>query len=463
MEGRSARYSRPVAASGPSALNIDSLDRLVGRIPHDLFAAQRWFRSKGRPIAGLALEEAAPLVAHPATRDAALLIVRVSFADDGEDELYLLPVVEEPGATSVRGAIEVRDDETGMLLREPRDGDGVWRRLVAAIAAELTIPGLHGAFAFHALGPVEAAGDEQLLRGEQSNTSVTLGATLLKLYRRLDPGENPDLEMPRFLTRAGFHRVPRVLGFVRYVPSRGEPSVVAMLQAFLTDALDAWRWLLDRLAAGEDALDAVARIGEITAEMHRALASRPDDRAFPARDATDDDRAAWRASAERQLALAMAAAPQLEALAPQVRHAFDAFGHAPDASVTRIHGDYHLGQLLRSGGDFWVIDFEGEPARPLEERRRPSSPLRDLAGMLRSLDYAARTAGREPGGSVFEPPRWVEQAREAFVQGYRSGGGEVDEELLRAFELEKACYEVHYEANNRPDWVWLPLAALRRA
>jgi trehalose synthase-fused probable maltokinase len=451
-----------MAASGPSALKIDSLDRLVGRIPHDLFAARRWFRSKGRPIAGLALEEAAPLVAHPATSDAALVIVRVSFADDGEDELYLLPMVEEPGATSVRGALEVRDDETGMLLREPRDGDGVWRRLAAGMAAEMTLPGLHGAFAFHALGPVDAAGDEHLLRGEQSNTSVALGATLLKLYRRLELGENPDLEMPRFLSQVRFDRVPRVQGFVRYLPARGEPSVVAMLQAFLADAVDGWRWLLNQFADGNDALDAVARIGEITAELHRALASRPEDAAFPARSATSDDRAAWRASAERQLEMAVAAAPDVAELTPQVRAAFDAFEGATDAAVSRIHGDYHLGQLLRSGDDFWVIDFEGEPARPLVERRQPSSPLRDVAGMLRSLDYAARTAERERGASVFEPEHWLEQARHALLQAYRSGGMPVDDGLLRAFELEKACYEVHYEANNRPDWVWLPLAALRR-
>jgi maltokinase len=452
-----------MAATGSSALNIDSLDRLVDRIPHDVFGAQRWFRSKGRPIAGLALDEAAPLIADPGGQDAALLIVRVSFADDGEDERYLLPMVAEHDALAAAPeTVAVRDAQTRMLLREPRDGDGVWRRLVAGMAAEMTLPGLHGAFAFHALGPVDAARDEHLLRGEQSNTSVALGATLLKLYRRLEPGENPDLEMPCFLSQVGFDRVPRVHGFVRYLPARGEPSVVAMLQVFLADAVDGWRWLLNRFADGNDALDAVARIGEITAELHRALASRPEDAAFPARSATSDDRAAWRASAERQLKMAVAAVPDVAALTPQVRAAFDAFEGATDASVSRIHGDYHLGQLLRSGDDFWVIDFEGEPARPLAERRQPSSPLRDVAGMLRSLDYAARSAERVRGASVFEPEHWLEQARHALLQAYWSNGMPVDDGLLRAFELEKACYEVHYEANNRPDWVWLPLAALSR-
>jgi maltokinase len=451
-----------MAATGSTALNIESLDRLVAQLPHGVFAAQRWFRSKGRPIAALALEEAASLVADPPTRDAALLIVRVSFADGGEDELYLLPMVAEPDGASSPATIAVCDSETGLLLREPRDGDGVWRRLVAAIDAGMTLPGLHGAFAFHALGPFDAAGDEHLLRGEQSNTSVALGAALMKLYRRLEPGENPDLEMPRFLSQVGFDRVPRVHGFVRYLPARGEPSVVAMLQVFLADAVDGWRWLLNQFADGNDALDAVARIGEITAELHRALASRPEDAAFPARSATSDDRAAWRGSAERQLELAVAAAPDLADLTPRVRATFDAFGGATEASVSRIHGDYHLGQLLRSRDDFWVIDFEGEPARRLEQRRQPSSPLRDVAGMLRSLDYAARTAERERGASTFNADGWLDRARAALQQAYRSGGMPIDDELLRAFELEKACYEVHYEANNRPDWVWLPLAALGR-
>jgi maltokinase len=124
------------------------------------------------------------------------------------------------------------------------------------------------------------------------------------------------------------------------------------------------------------------------------------------------------------------------------------------AQVSRIHGDYHLGQLLARGdGGYSVIDFEGEPARPLAERRTPASPLRDVAGMLRSLDYAARTAQAAP--------TWLEQARASFLDGY--GGIRPDEQrLVDAFELEKACYEVGYEANNRPDWLWLPLAAIER-
>ena len=450
------------------SLDIVRLDLLVGQIPHEVLAAQRWFRSKGRPIADLALEEAAPLDADPGSRDAALVVVRVSFADGGEDELYLLPMLSEPDAGGASpaekwGIVAVRDPATGTVLREPRDGDGVWRRLHAALAADMTLPGLHGSFVFHALTPLGLPGDERRLAGEQSNTSIALGdALLLKLYRLVEPGENPDLELPRFLTLAGFERVPAVVGYVRYVPARGEPSVVVMLQAFLSDAVDAWRWLLEELVAGRSGLTELGRLGDVTARMHAALASRPDDPAFPAHTAAPEDLATWSASAEEQLAGALAVAPSIGHAAAAIRKAFTAIGRARDARISRTHGDYHLGQVLRSGGDFWVIDFEGEPARPLGARRQPTSPLRDVAGMLRSFDYAARSVERERGTAVFDADGWLEAARAAFLQAYRSGGMPLDDGLLRAFELEKACYEVQYEARFRPDWAWLPTQALQR-
>ena len=237
-----------------------------------------------------------------------------------------------------------------------------------------------------------------------------------------------------------------------------------MLQAYLPAAGDAWAAMRSALASDPERGVAMAeRIGDVTARLHRALASRPDDVAFPARPATVEETAAWRASAERQTALAIDAArgpehERLVALAPAVRARFaDAFGSATgDASVSRIHGDYHLGQLLaRPDGGLAVIDFEGEPSRPLAERRAPTSPLRDVAGMLRSLDYAARTAERE-NGLAADP--WLTRARDAFLGAY----GDVDAALLSAFELEKACYEIRYEAGMRPDWLWLPMAAAER-
>jgi len=218
--------------------------------------------------------------------------------------------------------------------------------------------------------------------------------------------------------------------------------------------------------APAEATATAAEVGDVTARMHAALASRPDDPAFPARPATLAEPAGWHASAERQLALAIDAVTgeehaRLVAIAPAVQARFaDAFGAATaSAPVSRIHGDYHLGQLLaRTDGGFTVIDFEGEPARPLAERREPSSPMRDVAGMLRSLDYAGRTAERDRG---LEAEAWLTGAREVFLGAYgRISSG--DGALLAAFELEKACYEVRYEAANRPAWLWLPLAAVER-
>jgi trehalose synthase-fused probable maltokinase len=303
---------------------------------------------------------------------------------------------------------------------------------------------------------------------EQSNTSVVLGERLmLKLFRLLEPGLNPDLEIGTFLTDAGFADTPPMAGGITWQPDGDEPAAAAMLQAFVPALGDAWAAMLDHLATDPTrGLHAAAEIGRVTAAMHRALASRPDHPAFPARTATVEEAAGWRASAERQLAQAVTAVSgsdheRLVALSPIITARFaDTFGSASgDAAVTRIHGDYHLGQLLaRPDGGYSVIDFEGEPARPLAERRAPSSPLRDVAGMLRSLDYASRMAARDSG---LDADAWLARARAAFLEGY-GGIGSEQRGLLDAFELEKACYEVRYEANNRPDWLWLPIAAVAR-
>jgi trehalose synthase-fused probable maltokinase len=307
------------------------------------------------------------------------------------------------------------------------------------------------------------------LQVEQSNTSVVLGERLiLKLYRLLEPGDNPDVEVSAFLTDAGFADTPAVAGAMAYAADDREPSAAAMLQAYVPLTGDAWAAMLRILADDpRQGVDLAATLGGLTAALHAALASRPDHPSFPARPAIGAETAAWRTSAERQLAQAVTAVDgdahqRLVELAPAVTARFaDTFGSAMgEARVTRIHGDYHLGQLLaRTDGGFSVIDFEGEPARPLAERRQPGSPMRDVAGLLRSLDYAARTVAR--GDATFDAEDWLAAAREAFIGAYGSVG-ETEAGLLRAFELEKACYEVRYEASNRPGWLWLPLAAVDR-
>jgi trehalose synthase-fused probable maltokinase len=418
--------------------------------PEELRVA-RWFRSKGRPIAAVDAHDRAPL-----EDGSALVVLEVRYADGGDSDRYLVP--------SRDGA-------------EPRDGDGTWRAIVRAMATGAELHGAHGVFrasATPALGEllpspataVEAL-DERRLGVEQSNTSVVLGDRLiLKLYRLLEPGDNPDLEIGAFLTAAGFADTPAVAGALTYEDPDHGTATAAMLQAFVPSSGDAWAAMLRALAADPaQATRLAADLGDVTARMHAALASAPDAPGFPARPATTAETAAWRAAGERELAAAVGSVrgedhDRLVALAPRVTARFaDAFGRATgDEVVTRIHGDYHLGQVLaRADGGLSVIDFEGEPARPLAERREPSSPLRDVAGMLRSLDYAARTADRGPHAPGFDADTWLAEARAAFLRPVGAVGGLVD-----AFELAKACYEVRYEANNRPDWLWLPMTAIER-
>jgi trehalose synthase-fused probable maltokinase len=424
---------------------VSGADALAADLPR-----QRWFRAKGRPVAGVRAVDRAPTGA-----GAELRILEVAYADGGEPDRYLVVAVDD---------------------REPMDGEGAWRALAGLIAEEGEAGGETGRFAAsrtEALGGMLPEGDatdlsERRLRVEQSNTSVVLGERLmLKLFRLLEPGLNPDLEIGTFLTDAGFADTPPMAGGITWQPDGDEPAAAAMLQAFVPALGDAWAAMLDHLATDPTrGLHAAAEIGRVTAAMHRALASRPDHPAFPARTATVEEAAGWRASAERQLAQAVTAVSgsdheRLVALSPIITARFaDTFGSASgDAAVTRIHGDYHLGQLLaRPDGGYSVIDFEGEPARPLAERRAPSSPLRDVAGMLRSLDYASRMAARDSG---LDADAWLARARAAFLEGY-GGIGSEQRGLLDAFELEKACYEVRYEANNRPDWLWLPIAAVAR-
>jgi maltose alpha-D-glucosyltransferase / alpha-amylase len=415
-------------------------------------SAQRWFRAKQRAIATVTEVDRARL------GPAELRVLEVAYVDGGAADRYLLPTVDG---------------------REPEDGDGAWRSIVRAMADFAELRGQRGGFtcsrtvALDDLLPsahdaAEALG-ERRLRVEQSNTSVVLGERLiLKLYRLLEAGESPDLEVSAFLTDVGFPDTPAVAGAMTYLPDDGEPAAAAMLQAFVPSSGDAWNAMLRALA--EDPVRGIgiaATIGALTATMHAALATRADHPAFPARPATVAETAGWRASAEGQLAQATSALSgsvheRMVEIAPAVTARFaDSFGSATgEARVSRIHGDYHLGQLLaRIDGGFSVIDFEGEPARPLEERRKPASPLRDVAGLLRSLDYAARTNERASPG--FDADRWLSEARSAFIGAYGAIGPS-EAALVNAFELEKACYEIRYEAGNRPDWLWLPLAAVER-
>ncbi|MDQ3880999.1 MAG: hypothetical protein M3295_08000 [Chloroflexota bacterium] len=458
----------PAEATG-GALDLREVGR---RVPIAWLVSQRWYAGKARTLTGAALRDAARLPAAADERDAVLLLEDVAYADGGR-ETYALPLVVEAD---------------GAALRPPTDDDRVWRRVARLIHAGDELRAWAGTFRFEpaerdARAPSDTgAATERTVGGEQSNTSVAIDdALILKLYRRPEPGESPEVELSRFLSeRTSFRGAPRLHGTAHYVAPDGTAWALAILQQLVASEGSAWEWMVERLGdvmrrSGRPAFTILGRdlvaLATVTGELHRALASAPSD-AFPVRAAGPDERRAWVASAATQLDRALESVRgddrvRLEELAPAIEAALAPLADTDiPATVTRVHGDFHLGQLLRTRGGFVVIDFEGEPARPAAERRLPHSPLKDVAGMLRSLDYAGLTAARrigfaDPGSSLAD--RWSAYAAGAFLEPYaRAVGAAPDRGLLRAFELEKACYEVAYEAANRPDWLWVPMAGLDR-
>ncbi|AGF73104.1 phosphotransferase [Corynebacterium halotolerans] len=291
----------------------------------------------------------------------------------------------------------------------------------------------------------------RMISGEQSNTSLifsddTADRLMVKVFRKLEPGVNPDVELLSKIPDCP--NVAPVLGWVTEEID-GEDHVLAMVQDFVADARDGWKFAL-----GFAALDAsfgaeAALLGEATRAVHTALAD-----AFPTEEvpATELTR-----SLEEHLDHLVARAPVLEPYADAARERYRALGDGTH-TVQRIHGDLHLGQVLRAPEAYVLIDFEGEPARPLAERRRPDSALRDVAGIIRSLDYAAHFHSHSGEQGPAAPAEWAAGATREFLAGYGVGASP----LLDAYVLDKALYEVVYESDNRPGWVDIPLEAVKR-
>ena len=329
----------------------------------------------------------------------------------------------------------------------------------------------------------------KVLSGEQSNTSVILDCVddagepvpvIVKVFRMLSDGENPDVVLQSALREAGCVRVPAVVGSVAgqwpmpdtssALAAPGAPGApgaegertayghFAFAQEFLPGVEDAWRVALEAVRAGEDFSGPARALGEATAEVHATLAdalgttpTEPD----VAREILDGMRARY--------ATAAAEVGALHDHEDAVSSILDAAENVSWPALQRIHGDYHLGQVLHTPEGGWVLlDFEGEPLRPLSERNQPDQWIRDIAGMLRSFDYAGGAVEHSTGGSARE---WVASAQQAFLDGYAATAGEDPRSrpaLLAAFELDKAMYEVVYEVRNRPSWVDIPLAAIER-
>jgi trehalose synthase-fused probable maltokinase len=512
----------------------------VGPYLPDFLMRQRWFGGKAREIGAVELLDVIPI--HKDSLETFLLIVKVMYAD-GADECYAMPVLRaEPVADPVADPstlIFPTDSASGQIvLIDGLRNEAFLRTLLELIRERAVVSGEKGelrAFqttAYSRLNPELA--DElhpRPVRAEQSNTSIIYGNRLiLKFFRRIQEGTNPDLEIGQFLTeKTSFASVPPLAGSLRYDTQDGRQMAQGMLQAFVPNEGDAWTFTLRALdqfydlmaeraerevptadsagGSGNEAirvpdyargtvepyLAAAQLLGQRTAEMHLALASEPSDPAFVPepftmefqrhleemslglmnrafsllRDNSSNLPEAWRSNGER--------------LARREQEIADRFHNALSRPIramrTRIHGDYHLGQVLRTGSDFVIIDFEGEPARSIAERRTKRSPLQDVAGMLRSFHYAAFApllgesrmhADKAKKISVWAEPwnTWVasrflgkyfEMARGA---AYLPQSKEEMQAVLELHLLEKAIYELWYELNNRPAWVGIPLQGI---
>jgi len=308
---------------------------------------------------------------------------------------------------------------------------------------------------------------------EQSNTSVVFGEEyVLKVFRRVEPGVNPELEMLRFLSGRGFPNIAALAGWYEY---RGElmHATLGVMQEFIAEARDGWQLALDDPAG---LLSRVGELGTATGEMHSVLASDGDDPAFAPEEPSSEALPLLTATIDEQIERVFRDLPENDpAVAPilnrgeEIRERLQLLSHiGAGGKVIRCHGDYHLGQTMLAERGWVVLDFEGEPARPLPQRRQKRSPLRDVAGMLRSFSYAA--AGSEILNGTAAPEGWEDRARETFLEGYFATvemallppGQDPTRRLLSVFELEKAVYELRYELNNRPDWVGIPAAGIAR-
>jgi maltokinase len=448
---------------------------------------QRWYAAKGRPPSLRLVAWWEP----PATPGAPVDRGGVSQEDEGArvrtflvaDEgalpavLYQIPVVSratasvdaspdhiigspEPGTTFIDGPFDPAYTAS-LLSLVTSGGEGGGPRAVATGHPTRTVS-------------MDAARTATVLAGEQSNTSLIYRSDdgsmpiICKVFRQLHPGLNPDIELQTALADAGSPHVPLAIGSVEGTwpdLTTADGTVtgsLAFAQEFLPGVEDAWRVALHAAARGEDFRDSAHALGAATAEVHLSLAGL-----FPTRATQAEDREATAATWLRRLAIAIAEVPAIAERREAIEAVYTRALEVDWPPLQRIHGDYHLGQVLQVPGRGWVLlDFEGEPLRPMSERVRSDLPLRDVAGMLRSFDYVAGSIRLDhPDRSPATVREWARGARSSFVEGYAGTSGaelDVGSALLAALELDKAVYEAIYESRNRPTWVTIPLRAIAR-
>jgi len=438
---------------------------------------QRWFGGKGREWADVQEESFFLDRSHPV-----LSVHRVTVTyNDGHKETYLVPLswhenpVDELSAALI-GAVPHGDREV-YAYDAMRDRDAT-RSWMTHLAEAASVGPMRFVPADGAQIPTGLPGD--VISTEQSNTSLVYGQeAILKLFRRLEPGLNPDVEIHAALRRTDNKHIAPLLGHAEIDHDRDvetPPATVFMLQRFVPNASDGWRLatasVRDLYAEGDLHADEVGgdfaadseRLGAATASVHADMAA-----VLPTEPADAEWHQATATGMNERLDAAMEVVPQLAEHADAIRELYAAAATSTEAVTRqRVHGDLHLGQVLRTATGWIVLDFEGEPVRPLAARREPDSPLRDVAGMLRSFDYAARhMLVEQPDNAqrAYRAQEWAERNREAFCAGYSTASGLDpcgESPLLRAFEADKAVYECVYEARNRPHWLMIPLTSLFR-
>jgi maltokinase len=422
----------------------------------DFVTGQRWFGSKTRDVTHATVIDTARLRESDPALDLKLIEIRF---DTGTHETYQL----------------LTDDGLDALA-DPRQV----RELVHMIRGGARLPAGEGIVEFSAVEGYAGLGQElreaRQISGEQSNTSIVFDEELiLKVFRRLEAGSNPELELVRFLTERDFEHIAQLAGWYAY-SGRPMDATLGVLQRFVANGRDGWGLALDTMGDGADEfLRHLRRLGEVTGQMHTLLGSDSSDPNFCPEEPSSESLGLLTATIDDEIESIFFELPDdnddvapIRGRGEEVRERLRLWTQVGGIGrVIRHHGDFHLGQTLLAADEWVVLDFEGEPARSLPERRRKRSPLRDVAGMLRSFAYAASAS--QLLRDVAPPADWETRARAEFLEGYRRAieptlvpSSSSMDKLLAVFELEKAVYELRYELNNRPEWVKIPVAGIVR-